>query len=182
MGAAKVLLPWGGRPLVRHLAEVALASRLAELLVVVGHRGDEVGAALHDLPVRIVRNAEYADGQSTSVRAGIAAVPDSAAAVLVLLADQPLVTTGIVNALLAAFWETGAPIVAACAAGRRGNPVLFARGLFPNLLAIGGDEGARNVIAAYRDQLRCIEVDEAVFADMDTPEDYTELRRSMSIE
>jgi molybdenum cofactor cytidylyltransferase len=182
MGAAKVLLPWGGRPLVRHLAEVALASRLAELLVVVGHRGDEVRAALHGLPVRIVRNAEYADGQSTSVRAGIAAVPDSAAAVLVLLADQPLVTTGIIDALLAAFWETGAPIVAACAAGRRGNPVLFARGLFPNLLAIGGDEGARSVIAAYRDQLRCIEVDEAVFADMDTPEDYTELRRSMSIE
>ena len=182
MGAAKVLLPWQGRPLVRHVAEVALASQLAELIVVVGHQADEVGAALHDLPVRIVRNPEYAGGQSTSLRAGIAAVPDSAAAALVLLTDQPLVTTAVVDALLAAFWDTAALIVAACAAGRRGNPVLFARGLFPRLLAIGGDEGARGVIAAYRDQLRCIEVDETVLADVDTPEDYTKLRRSMSIE
>ncbi len=177
MGSAKVLLPWQGRPLIRHVAEVALASRLAELIVVVGHQAEEVTAALHELPLRVVHNVDYRGGQSTSLRAGIAAVPDSAAAAVVLLADQPFVTTDVVDALITTFQVTSAPIVAACAAGRRGNPVLFARGLFPKLSTIGGDEGARGVIAAHRDQLRCVEVESSVFADIDTPDDYVALRR-----
>ena len=178
MGTSKVLLPWHGRPLVRHLAGVALASQLSELVVVVGHRAGDAGDALQDLPVRIVHNPAYADGQSTSLRAGLAAVSPDAAAALVLLSDQPLVTTKIVDALMTAFLNTNAPIVAACAAGRRGNPVLFARELFPELLAISGDEGARGVITAHRDGLHCVEVDETIFADVDTPEDYAALRRS----
>lgn len=179
MGSAKVLLPWHSRPLIRHLAEVALASGLAEVIVVVGHRADEVAAALRDLPVRVVHNAAYADGQSTSLRAGLAAVNEHAVAALVLLADQPLLTSEVIDALLATFQATAAPIVAACAAGRRGNPVLFARELFSELATIGGDEGARSVIAAHRKGLRCVEVDEAVLADVDTPEEYEALRRSL---
>jgi molybdenum cofactor cytidylyltransferase len=177
MGSAKVLLPWHGRPLIRHLAEVALASGLVEVIVVVGHQADEVAAALEDLPVRVVHNPVYADGQSTSLHAGLAAVPEHATAAMVLLADQPLLTTEVIDALLATFRETAAPIVAACAAGRRGNPVLFARELFPELAAIGGDEGARSVIVAHRERLRCVEVDGAVFVDVDTPEEYDALRR-----
>lgn len=179
MGSAKVLLPWHGRPLIRHLAEVALASGLAEVIVVVGHQADEVAAALADLPVRVVHNTAYAAGQSTSLHAGLATVPEHAAAVMVLLADQPLLTSEVIDALLATFRETAAPIVAACAAGRRGNPVLFARELFPELAAIGGDEGARSVIVAHRKQLRCVEVDGAIFTDVDTPEEYDALRRSI---
>lgn len=179
MGSTKVLLPWHGRSLIRHLAEVALASGLAEVIVVVGHQADEVTAALGKLPVQVVHNPAYADGQSTSLHAGLAAVPEHAAAVMVLLADQPLLTTDVIDALLTTFRETAAPIVAACASGRRGNPVLFARELFPELATIGGDEGARSVIVAHRDRLRCVEVDSAVFADVDTPEEYAALRRSI---
>jgi molybdenum cofactor cytidylyltransferase len=178
MGTTKVLLPWLGRPLIRHLAEMALASQLSELIVVVGHQAGEVIAALRDLPVRIVTNTAYADGQSTSLRTGIAAVRPDAVAALVLLADQPLLTVEVINALLTTHYNTAAPIVAACAAGRRGNPVLFAQELFPELAAIGGDEGARSVILAHRAQLHCVEVDETVFADVDTPEEYAALRQT----
>lgn len=178
MGSSKVLLPWFERPLVRHLAEVALASNLAEVIVVVGHQADEVQAALLDLPVRIVHNPAYAEGQSTSLRAGLAALGANHAAALVMLADQPLLTTDIIDALLQTFHETNAPIVAACAAGQRGNPVLFARDLVPELMQINGDQGARSVITAHKAQLRCVEVDPAVFADLDTPEEYAALRQS----
>lgn len=178
MPGTKVLLPWRGQPLIRHLAGVALASRLDELLVVVGHRADEVGAALADLPLRTVYNPHYERGQSTSLRAGIAALPEQCAGVLIMLADQPLLTSHVIDELLGVFWNSGAVIVAACANGRRGNPVLFARTLFPELMQATGDQGARAVITAHRADLRCLEVNPEIFADIDTPEAYAALHQS----
>lgn len=178
MGSSKVLLPWYDRPLVRHLAEIALSSDLAEVIVVIGHQAAEVQTALRDLPVRIVHNPAYADGQSTSLHAGLAAVNQDARAAMVLLADQPLLTTAVIDALLVAFRGSQAPIIAACAGGRRGNPVLFARELFPELMTISGDEGARSVVSARRAQVHCVEVDHTVFADVDTPEEYAALRQA----
>ena len=178
MRETKVLLPWRGRPLVRHLAEVALASRLDEVLVVVGHQADEVAAAVADLPVRVVLNPRYAHGQSTSLSAGVAALPGHVAGALIVLADQPLLTTAVIDAIVGAFRSSAAPIVAACAGDRRGNPVLFVRALFPELLAGSGDEGARRVIAAHREHLHCVEVDAAIFEDVDTPEAYAALQQA----
>ena len=180
MGATKVLLPWQGQPLIRHLARVALASHLDQVLVVTGHRADDVAAALEGLPVHIVLNANYSSGLSSSVHVGIAALPKDASGALIMLADQPLLTTGVIDALIQAHWSTGAPVVAPCADGRRGNPVLFARMLFPELLQISGDEGARSVIDAYRDELWCVDVDEAMFQDVDTPEAYSKLLASQA--
>jgi molybdenum cofactor cytidylyltransferase len=180
MGGDKVLLPWQGQPLVRHMAGIALASRLAEVVVVTGHRAIEVAAAVSDLPVRVINNPEYATGLSSSLRAGIAALSPYLGGALVLLVDQPLVTTAIVDRLLEAFWSHDRPIVAAVAQGRRGNPVLFARALFPELLSLTGDEGARRVVAAYRDQVIGVEVDVAVLEDIDTPEAYAALADAAS--
>ncbi|MDQ5851315.1 MAG: nucleotidyltransferase family protein [Chloroflexota bacterium] len=175
MGGSKVLLPWQGRPLVRHVAEVALASQLDEILVVTGHRAHDVGAVLRDLPLRVIHNPDYQGGLSTSLRAGIAALGEDVAGALIMLADQPLLTSTAIDSLLQAYWRTAAPIVAPFAHGRRGNPVLFARALFPDLLEVAGDEGARAVIEAYRDRMEGVEVDEAVFQDVDTPEVYAAL-------
>src|SRR4051794_5950231 len=91
MGRPKQLLDWDGRPLVRAAAEVALAARLSPLLVVVGGAAAEVANALEDLPLRIVANPDYANGQSTSLRAGISALDSDTDAVVVLLGDQPFV-------------------------------------------------------------------------------------------
>lgn len=174
-GQSKMLLPWRGRPLVEHIAVVARASRLADIVVVTGHNAAEVTAALHQLPARMVYNPEYATGLSASLRAGITALPPHASAALIILGDQPLLTTDVVNRLLDAYWRTNALIVAPVAGGRRGNPVLFARELFPELLQTTGDQGAQAVIAGHKDQVCLVEVEAALLEDMDTPEAYAML-------
>src|SRR5215208_1382863 len=181
MGRPKQLLDWGGRPLVRAAAEVALAARLDPLLVVVGGAQSEVAGALAGLPLRIVANPDYAAGQSTSLRIGIAALDHNADAVVVLLGDQPFVTAAIVEQLVAEWQASAAAIVAPIYAGQRGNPVLFARAVFPELLAVQGDQGARTVLAADRARIRLVAFDDPCpLADIDTPEDYERLRKQKS--
>ena len=173
MGRPKQLLDWDGRPLVRAAAEVALAARLDPLLVVIGGAQAQVADALVGLPVRTIVNPDYAAGQSTSLRAGIAALGQDADAVMVLLGDQPFVTVAIVERLVAEWRASGAVIVAPTYAGERGNPVLFDRSMFPELLSIQGDQGARAVLAADRARVRLVAFDDPrPLTDIDTPEDY----------
>jgi molybdenum cofactor cytidylyltransferase len=176
MGRPKQLLEWRGRPLVRHVAEQALASRLLGLVVVVGAAAEPSRAALSGLdgPVLIVENPAYADGQAGSLRTGLSAVPATARAALVLLVDQPLVTSALIDRLVAAFDnDPSAMAIVPYFQGKRGNPVLLARGLFEELRSLEGDVGARDVLARHADGVRRVEVDDpAVVADMDTPEDY----------
>jgi molybdenum cofactor cytidylyltransferase len=177
MGRPKQLLDWGGRALVRVAAEHALAAPLDQVLVVAGAARDDVAAALAGLPLRIVDNPDYAVGQSTSLRAGIAALGPEVAAALVMLGDQPFVTPVILGRIIAEWRSTGAAIVAPVYAGQRGNPVLFARALFPELLAISGDQGARGVLAADPSRIRPVPFDDdRPRADIDTPEDYARLQ------
>jgi molybdenum cofactor cytidylyltransferase len=178
MGRPKQLLDWGGRPLVRVAAEQALAAPLDQVLVVVGAAHDQVLAALEGLPLRIVANPDYAVGQSTSLRAGVAALGPQIAAALVMLGDQPFVTPAIVGRLVDEWRASGASIVAPVYAGQRGNPVLFARAIFPELLAITGDQGARGVLAADPARVHPVAFDDdRPLADIDTPEDYRRLIR-----
>jgi molybdenum cofactor cytidylyltransferase len=178
MGGPKQLLDWDGRPLVRVAAETALAARLNPVLAVVGSAQAEVVAALAGLPVQCVANPDYAAGQSTSLRVGIAALPPEVEAVVVLLGDQPFVTAAIVERLVVEWRASASPIVAPIYAGQRGNPVLFARAIFPELLAIRGDQGARVVLAANPARIHLVPFDDArPLADIDTPDDYERLRQ-----
>jgi molybdenum cofactor cytidylyltransferase len=177
MGRPKQLLEWRGRPLVRHVAEQALASqRLTGLVVVVGAVADSVRAALTGLdgPVLIVQNPDYASGQASSLRVGLGALPATARAALVLLVDQPLVTPALIDALIAAYdADQDALALIPYYRGRRGNPVLLVRALFDELRLLEGDVGAREVLARHAGAVRQIVLDDpAVVSDMDTPEDY----------
>lgn len=176
MGRPKQLLDWGGHPLVRVVAETALVAGLDPLLVVVGHAQEQVRAALAGLPLGVALNPDYAQGQASSLRVGVEALPPNTSAALVLLGDQPFVTPAIIQTLCHAWRERRAEVVAPLYRGRRGNPVLFARTLFPELLTISGDQGARALLAA--DPARVLLVpfdDERPLADLDTPEDYQRL-------
>ena len=179
MGRPKQLLDWHGRPLVRAAAETALAAGLDPLVAVVGAARAEVTAALAGLPLRIVANPSYLAGQSTSLRAGVAALGPDADAAVVLLGDQPFVTVEIVDRIVAEWHASGAAIVAPVYAGQRGNPVLFDRAVFADLLAVQGDQGARAVLAADPSRVRLVHFDDArPLADVDTPEDYERLLSS----
>jgi molybdenum cofactor cytidylyltransferase len=181
MGRPKQLLDWGGQPLVRVAAEEALAAGLGRVLAVVGAAADEVAAALAGLPLDVVPCPDYAAGQSASLRAAVGALEPDTAAAIVLLADQPFVTAAIVAQLAEEWRASGAAIVAPVYRGVRGNPVLFDRAVFPELLAVSGDRGARALIAADPGRVRAVPIDDdRPLADIDTPEEYERLRGNLT--
>lgn len=176
LGRPKQLLELEGRPLVRIVAERALASRLTDVAIVTGAHAEAVEAAVADLPVRVVRNPAFAEGQSTSVRAGLAQVPLDADAVLFLLGDQPEVSSAAIDAVIGAFAERGMAIVQAMYGGRPAHPVLFAWDLFGELAQVTGDEGGRAVVQRHRERVARVTVsDGPPPGDVDTDEDWAAL-------
>ena len=170
-GPNKLLATIGGVPLVRRTVEAATKSRASSVVVVTGHQAELVSAALAGTDVEIVRNPDYAEGLSTSLRRGISAIPASAAGAVVCLADMPGVTSAVIDRLIAEFRpEDGARIVVPTAHGKRGNPVLWSRAFFAALQDIQGDVGARHLIGENPEAVVEIEIGAAAALDLDTPE------------
>ena len=176
LGRPKQLLDLGGEPLLRHTVRNARESGLHEVILVLGSRADEVAKAVGELSQWTVINRDFATGQSTSLVAGLAAASPEADGVLVLLGDQPLVSTSAIDRLVGEYQAHRAPIVQAAFDGNPGNPVLFDRSLFPELSGVTGDEGARSVVRRFRDEVALVEVgDVADVFDVDTEADYARL-------
>ena len=179
MGAVnKMLAEIGGKPLVRIAAEQAVASHAHPVVVVTGHEREKVEAALNGLPVRLVHNRDFAEGLGTSLKTGIAAVPEEADAAIVCLGDMPQVDAALINRLIAAFDpEHGALVVVPSIEGRRGNPVVWSRRFFHDLTAIQGDIGARHLIGGYAEAVVEVPVSgEAALTDVDTPESFSAVK------
>lgn len=171
-GPNKLLAEIGGRPMVRIAVDEALASRADTVVVVTGHQHEQVKAALRGLNIKIVHNPDYAQGLSTSLRAGLRAVPDNADGVIVLLADMPQVEAALIDRLIATFDPgKGALVVVPTIEGKRGNPVLWSRRFFPELVAVEGDVGARHLIGQYSEAVVEVPVSgRGALTDIDTPE------------
>lgn len=180
-GPNKLLAEIGGRPLVRIVAEAALASRARPVIVVTGHQRERVEAALAGLDVVLVHNPAYADGLSASLKAGIAAVPPAADGAIICLGDMPQVDARLIDRLLAAFDpERGALVAVPTIGGKRGNPVVWSRRFFSDLSTLTGDVGARGLIASYPEAV--VEVattDDAALTDVDTPDALDAVRAAM---
>jgi molybdenum cofactor cytidylyltransferase len=175
MGRPKLLLPLAGRPVIRRTVE-PLVGQLAEVVVVTAPQAAEIHEALAGLPVRFAVNPRPADGQGTSIAAGVGALGPDTRAALIVLGDQPAVPLTVVPALLAAFERFGKAIVVPVYRGFQGTPVLFAAEVFPELRALTGDRGARSVVMARPERVERVELDLPEPADVDTPEDYERLR------
>jgi molybdenum cofactor cytidylyltransferase len=182
-GPNKLLEEVNGRPLVRHVAEHVLASRAKPVIVVTGHQKERVERALAGLPVTFVHNPDFAEGLSTSLKTGIAAVPPDADGAIVCLGDMPQVTAKLIDRLIAAFDpERGALVVIPTIVGKRGNPVLWSRRFFPDLAAVEGDVGARHLIGNYAEAVAEVPLDDAgALTDVDTPEALIALRAAMIV-
>ena len=179
MGSQKLLLPVAGRPLVQWSVDAALASRVQETVVVVGHEAAAVAAALDDRPVRILTNEAFEAGMSTSLKTGIAAVRARCEAIVVLLADQPFVSAGLIDLLIERYSATGAPIVRPEVEGRQTHPVLLDAALFPELLLEEGDVGGRAVVARHLGEACLVTLDDAhQVVDIDTREQYEAAKES----
>ncbi len=172
-GQPKQLLPWSGTTLLGQVVDRALAAgSIDEVIVVVGCEGERVAAAVSDRPVRVVVNEAWAEGQSSSVRAGLAALPTGVSAALFLLGDQPEVTLEVIEALVQRHRQTLAPIVVPCYRGQRNNPVLFDRAAFAELGRLRGDVGGRVLIERFQQSVESVAFDAPPPFDIDTPEDY----------
>jgi molybdenum cofactor cytidylyltransferase len=174
----KLLETVGGEPMVRHVATVAIAGGAQPVVVVTGHEAASVAAALRGLAVTIVANPDYADGLSTSLRAGLRALPACIDGALILLGDMPDIETSVLTALMAAF--TGpAAICLPVRHGRRGNPVLWGSAHFAEMMQLTGDSGAKPLMARHETHLIEVEVaTDSIFEDVDAPEDLARLKRS----
>ena len=176
MGQAKLLLPLGDQAVIRRTVEGVLASGVDTVVVVTGREHRALAETLAGLPVELAVNPHPEAGQGGSIGVGIAALPAGTEAALIVLGDQPFLPAEVIRALIAARARTGKAIVAPRYRDGRGNPVLFARQVFPELLGIAGDQGARSVVERDPARVALVDFDFPMPQDLDTPEDYDRLR------
>jgi molybdenum cofactor cytidylyltransferase len=171
-GPNKLLAHVTGKPLARIAAEAALASQARPVVVVTGHQSETVAGALRDLPLQFAHNPDFADGLSTSLRAGLAALPADIDGAVVMLADMPQVDAALIDRLISAYdAEKGALIAVPVIDGKRGNPVLWSRRFFAELIALSGDMGARHLIGKYSEAVAEVPMTgTGALVDVDTPE------------
>jgi molybdenum cofactor cytidylyltransferase len=180
-GPNKLLAEIGGKPLVRIVVDAVLASRARPVVVVTGHQRDKVEAALAGLPVKFVHNPHFADGLGTSLKAGIAALPAEADGAIVCLGDMPQVDAALIDRLIGAFDpDHGALVVLPTIDGKRGNPVVWSRRFFPDLMTVEGDVGARYLIGRYTEAVAEVPLTgTAALTDVDTPEALEAVRAEL---
>ncbi len=190
----KLLLPLGSGTVLSSVVSATIASQAHPVLVVLGYQGEQIRASLAQTlyispdgvppDLLFVENTAFASGMSTSLHAGFRALLQQADnqpeyvcdGALVLLGDQPLITTSLLNQLIQSRQQSGKRIIAPFYNGKRGNPVLFAADLFTKLLTITGDEGARTIIEQHQDEIEKLALDDAqAWYDVDTWEAYQQV-------
>jgi molybdenum cofactor cytidylyltransferase len=180
-GPNKLLAEIGGRPLIRIVVDQVLKSRARPVVVVTGHQRDRVETALSGLPLQFVHNPNFADGLGTSLKAGVAALPAEVDGVIVCLGDMPQVDAGLIDRLIGALDpDKGALVAVPTIDGKRGNPVVWSRRFFPDLMTVEGDVGARYLIGRYPEAT--VEVPltgTAALTDVDTPEALAAVRAEL---
>jgi molybdenum cofactor cytidylyltransferase len=183
-GPNKLLMDVDGRALVRKTVETILAAGIADIVVVTGHQESEVRSALSGTAVRFVTNPDFADGLSTSLRAGLGALPESCEAALVCLGDMPLLEPEHIQRLAAGFDAKANRLIGVPTHhGKRGNPVLRARQFFDDMRHVSGDTGAKHLIGAYESLVYEIEFDDTgVITDLDTVAQWQRFRAERGLE
>ncbi|MEG4984775.1 nucleotidyltransferase family protein [Microcoleus sp. BR0-C5] len=177
MGRPKQLLSYQGRSLILHAVEVALASLCQPIIVVLGAYAEQIKPELMPKAVQVVENSQWQEGMSSSIRAGISMLLKTHSkldAVIISLADQPLVSPQIFNQLIQSYQETQKVIIASKYNETTGVPALFSNALFPELMQLEGDKGAKALIKKYIDTGLILLIPEAAI-DIDTPDDYKQL-------
>lgn len=173
MGRPKLLLPWEKGTILEQVVDSILASGVGEVVVVLGDRAPELKARLAASPVHMVLNPDYKEGIGSSIRCGVKVAREDARGLMIVLGDQPLITSAVVGQLLEAFKKGGRGIVLPAYRGVRGHPVILQARYRAELMALAGDVGARGVVAAHPDDVLEVEVSSAaVVQDIDNEQDY----------
>lgn len=163
LGKPKQLLPYKGTTLLRYAASTALSSQADSTYVILGSEAEKLKGELHGLPVQVVNNPDWGLGISTSIVTGVRALPQSVDAALIMLCDQPRVSTQLLDSIIENHRSAGKPVVACEYGGTLGVPALFARSLFPELVKLKGDQGAKSVIQKHTTDAIAIPFPDGIF-------------------
>jgi len=173
MGVQKLLLPFGSKTVITHIVDQLTASSVDEVHVVVGCQGKRVSRELSGRPVSIVNNSNYKSGMLSSVRCGLGAMPKQCHAVLVVLGDQPSVTTKLIDQMLQTFASAEKQILVPLYQGKRGHPIVFSAAYRKEILTHYDSVGLRGLLYAHKEDIFELPVKTSgVLSDMDYPEDY----------
>jgi molybdenum cofactor cytidylyltransferase len=179
MGRPKQLLPLDGTTVLARVIENVRSAGMAEIVLVLGAsaeaiRGQLPQSLLGDL--KVVINQAYAQGMASSLREGLSALDPRSAAALIILGDQPLIRPQTIHQIMAGYHQSGALVVIPAHQGKRGNPVLLSRSVFPEVTALQGDTGCRSIFANHLNAILKVEVeDPGILLDIDSQEDYDRL-------
>ena len=177
MGRPKQLLSWGDTTVLGATIATVRGSCVAEIVLVLGAAAETIRGRLSEQGIHIVLNPVYAQGMATSLHAGLSALSPHITAALVVLADQPFVRPQTLDQLIAEHRRSRASIVIPTHQGKRGNPVLLDRSLFPEVMQLQGDVGCRAIFARHQEDILNVEVDDGgILLDIDSQEDYRRLR------
>jgi molybdenum cofactor cytidylyltransferase len=177
----KLLLPFRGKTLIEHAVDTLLESKIGEVVVVVGYEREKIEEVLESRTsaITIIDNPLYNDGMSTSIHAGVTAASNETEAIMIYLADQPLMEPADINQLIDAFYDARSEnrsIVVPFYQGRRGNPVILDARFKADILDVVGDIGCRRIIKLNPDKVFVVEMDtDHVVRDIDSPADYEDL-------
>ena len=171
-GQCKQLMPLGEKPLLEHVLESVRQSSVDDVAVVLGARADEIRQQIGFGRERVIVNPDYANGMSTSIQAGLRALPDMTDAAMIVLADQPFVTSRTLDLLIDEYQRTRPSVVIPTYNGFRGNPVIVDKSLFAEMMNIRGDVGCRAIFGEHAETIAKVPVDDrGVVTDIDTMED-----------
>ena len=183
-GQPKQLIKIGDKYLVEWVLDAALDSRLQTVVLVLGHQHQAILQALgtkadhHKL--KVVINHNYRDGQSTSLKAGLLSVRQTFGSVMYLLGDQPMINTEIIDHMLDQFRQSEKDLCVPVCKKKRGNPTVFRRPIYEELMMINGDSGARNIIRKNSERVLYVEIkDPLCFFDIDSQDDLEDLLTRM---
>jgi len=173
MGVQKLLLPFGSKTVISHIVDQLTASSVEEVQVIVGCHGKRVSRELSGRPVSIANNSNYKSGMLSSVRCGLHAMTQQCRAVLVILGDQPSVTTKLIDQMLKKYASTEKQILVPLYQGKRGHPIMFSASYCEEILTHYDNVGLRGLLHAHKDDIFELSVTASgVLSDMDYPEDY----------
>jgi len=175
MGQPKQLLPFGQQTILERVVDTLLTAGVGEIIVVLGHLAERVGAVLGDRPVRAVINAAYRQGMLSSVKCGVRAIDTGSDAVLFALGDQPHIECTIVREVMHAYRAGSAGIVIPCYGGKKGHPIIINLSRYREAIVnLPDDAGLNMLMQEHADDVQLIDVaTEDIIRDIDVPDDYT---------
>jgi molybdenum cofactor cytidylyltransferase len=182
MGTPKQLLRIDGKTILEHTLENVSASKVSEIVLVLGHAAESVEKEISRDRIRVARNLDYQQGMGTSLRTGLAALNADTSAALIVLADQPFVRPDTLNQLITCHQKLKPQIIIPLYKGFRGNPVLLDRSVFPELKELSGDVGCRAIFGSHTENICKLPVEDmGILLDIDSPEEYQKLEKMYQV-